>query len=141
MQRVRQDIPEPRIEIIPLLDVVFLLLTFFIFAIVVMVRIDTTSITLPEATDAPAVAPGPAMTISLDADAQLFIDAEPTTLESLREELPDLLETVPDARLFIAADERAPAGSLFELMDALQALGVSNLQFLRDPADDGSSAP
>lgn len=135
MQRVRHDIPEPRIEIIPLLDVVFLLLTFFIFAIVVMVRIDTTSITLPEASDAPAVAPGPAMTISLDADANLFIDAAPTTLESLREELPELLETIPDARLFIAADERAPAGSLFRLMDTLQSLGVSNLQFLRDPAE------
>ena len=137
MQRVRLDIPEPCLEIIPLLDVVFLLLTFFIFAIVVMVRLDTTSIELPPATDAPPVAPGPAMTITLDADSNLFIDAAPTTLDALRELLPGMLSEIPDARVFIAADTDVPAGSLFELMDSMQSIGITDLRFLREPSAGG----
>ncbi len=141
MQRVRHTIPEARLEIIPLLDVVFLLLTFFIFAIVVMVRLDTTLIELPPATGAPPVAPGPAMTITLDAESNLFIDAIPTTLDGLRAELPAMLTEIPDARLFIATDKNAPAGALFDLVDTMRELGVTDLRFLREPAADDGAEP
>ena len=46
MRPVRRSNFEPRLELMPLLDVVFLLLTFFISSFVVMIRADTRGVTL-----------------------------------------------------------------------------------------------
>lgn len=135
MLRVRRAIPEPRLELTPLLDVVFLLLTFFIFALVLTVRLDVTDIRLPEVRAGTPPERSATITVALDASGRVLIDGTPTPLESVPELLKQARESAPDAQVFIAADERAPSGDLFRLVDTLREAGVTDLRFLRLPAE------
>lgn len=142
MRRARRAISEPRLELTPLLDVMFLLLTFFIFAFVLMVRLDVTDIRLPVAQAGKGVERAPALTISIREDGSLSIANAPTTIEEVAGAIDAARAIEPKTQLFIAVDERAPAGVVFLLMDALRAAGHSDLRFLRAPAATaGSSSP
>ena len=52
MRAIRRTDHEMRIEIMPLIDVIFLLLTFFIYAMVLLVRAEMLPMELPEFTSA-----------------------------------------------------------------------------------------
>ena len=66
-RRVRRMGDDARVELTPMIDVVFLLLTFFVFSIVLMIRADVLDVQLPELTageNAERVTP---ITIAIDA--------------------------------------------------------------------------
>lgn len=134
MQRVRRQSEGVRLEMMPLIDVVFLLLTFFVFAMVLMVRLDVSEIRLPQgrAGEAP-LERAPAITVALASDGVLTINGEPTERDALIVTLRDLLETTPESLVFVAADGESTTDDLFALMDTLEAAGISDLRFLRRP--------
>jgi len=119
----------------PMIDVVFLLLTFFVFAMVVMVRLDVSEIRLPigRAGDAP-LEQAPAITVTLAADGSLTLNGETAEQSGLIDSLNGLLEKAPDSQVFIGADENSSTGDLFILMDTLRDAGISDLRFLRRPS-------
>ena len=83
MLTLRRPQNEPRIEIMPMIDVIFLLLTFFIYAMVLMVRAELLPLQLPEfASGQPATIP-PAVTISIDEQGSLFLNREPIILDEV----------------------------------------------------------
>lgn len=130
----RRPSPEARFELAPLLDVMFLLLTFFIFAFVIMVRLEVTDITLPPASQGRATDRAPAITLALASDGGLTINGRETSLETLALDLQAVIELRPEAQLLIATDVDARSGDLFELVDVLKAAGHVDLRFLRLPA-------
>ena len=104
----------------PLIDVVFLLLTFFIYAVAVMDRVDALPMetaTLPGAgrTEVP-----PAATISVDASGAVFLDREVVAMEDLIPELRQRLDAEPDTVVYIAA---ARDGVRDRLPDFLELYG------------------
>lgn len=137
MQRVRRDNSELRLDMLPMIDVVFLLLTFFIFAMVLMVRLDVSNIRLPVAASGEAqLERAPAITVGLDASGAVTLNGESIERGALPAALLGLLEEQPEGQVFIAADESAPTGDLFQLMDRLKEAGVSDLRFLRRPGGE-----
>ena len=120
----------------PLIDVVFLLLTFFVFAMVVMVRLDVSDIRLPVGAsgDAP-LERVPAITVTLSQEGELAVNGEPADRDTIVLTLNELREATPDARVFIAADDTSSTGDLFALKDRLKSAGISDLSFLRRPAE------
>ena len=71
----RRSPPEPTLELAPLLDVMFLLLTFFIFAFVIMVRLEVTDIRLPTASTGRGAERVPTVTLALNAEGEVTIKA------------------------------------------------------------------
>jgi len=124
---------EPRLELTPLMDVMFLLLTFFILAFVLMVRLEVTDIRLPGAGAGQTEQRQQAVVLALVEDGSLTIDGQPTTLDTLLTDLQARLDANPGAQLVIATDTESRSGRLFELMDALRAGGFADLRFLRLP--------
>jgi len=138
----RRPVPEPRLELTPLMDVMFLLLTFFIFAFVLMVRLEVTNITLPQASAGQQGAERvEAVVIALDAEGALTIDGQPTTIERLSSDLGARLEESPGAQLLIATDAESRSGVLFALVDALKGAGFSELRFIRQPEAQPAPPP
>jgi len=135
MQRVRRNTEGVRLDMMPMIDVVFLLLTFFVFAMVLMVRLDVSEIRLPVGRAGEGTLERtPAITVSLSTEGELAINGESTESNDLVDSLRGLLEASPDSEVFIAADEGSSTGDLFELMDTLKAAGISDLRFLRRPS-------
>lgn len=141
MRRARTTMPELRMELAPLIDVVFLLLTFFVFAMVLMVRAEVLDVTLPQlGAGAPADAPA-AVTIALDAEGNVFLNGEPVEAGVLIEQVRAALAERPEAPLHIAADTACPAGALLGVIDRLSEAGLGAFQLLGTPAEPPPASP
>lgn len=119
--------PPPVVEgtVLPLINVVFLLLIFFMLA----GRVAEPD---PPGVDPPPMAAGEdyaggQMTVALAADGTLTLDGEPVAAETIRGHL-DGRETVP--AVVVKADGAVAAGSLLEVLDALRAAGVDDLSLV-----------
>lgn len=137
--RVRRSSPEPRLELTPLIDVVFLLVTFFIFALALTVRLRVSEITLPAIGRGSPAPAEPRLILALSASGELRLDGQPVALESLGESLRARLGAGDSASLYIAPDEGAPTGTLMELLDTLGTEGIREIKFLRTPAEPGAA--
>ena len=82
----------------PLIDVVFLLLTFFVFAMVLMVRLDVSDIRLPvgAAGDSP-LERAPAITVTLSDEGELAVNGDPAEPDTIVQTLNELLQEQPDS--------------------------------------------
>ena len=90
MQPARRNDYAVRVEMLPLIDVVFLLLTFFIYSMVVMVRAEVLPVTLnPLATGAPAT-PDQVQAITVDHAGNLFLNRQPVGRDNLDVRLAEL---------------------------------------------------
>ena len=115
-----------RIELIPLLDVVFLLLVFFIYAILSMSVHQGVRVTLP-------VASGEAqqktiVRIVLDAKNTLALDGAPCDMNDCVKRVAERVRRVPSAVL-IHGDRQAALGIGIELLSRLRKAGVSSVAF------------
>lgn len=136
MRRARRTSPEVRMEMAPLIDVVFLLLTFFVFAMLLMVRAQVLDVTLPKLGSGAPAQDTAAVTITLDEKGHAFLDEEPTERAALIDALRAKLAQQPDAKINLAADTGCPAGDLLAVIDELSKAGYGNFQLFGRPADD-----
>lgn len=149
MLRARRTTVAPSVEITPLIDVVFLLLTFFVFALILTVRMDATDIRLPEVRSGADQPSGVRPTvIGMTAEGELTMAdltlagaGEPIGPEIAERIRLTLLETAglasqteqPLPTLMLAIDEQARHGRILELLDALRESGISDFRYLRSP--------
>lgn len=134
MPRRTRRIDEPRLELIPLLDVIFLLMTFFIFALMLTARLEVTDIKLPVTVIKGAdISGGVPVVIGLKADGSLVLDQQPSTLDAIAEHVKQAREADEKTQVFVAPDAEARNADLFSLIDALAKVGVRDLRFLRKP--------
>ncbi|SFP88497.1 outer membrane transport energization protein ExbD [Nitrosomonas cryotolerans] len=115
-----------RIEIIPMIDVMFFLLATFILASLSMQHLDSLPVNLPQgkaeklSTDTP-------VTLTLTSDSKIFINRTSVTLETLAATLKPLLHD-SQQQLIVSADNEAPQGIVVQAM--LQARAAGAQQFL-----------
>lgn len=133
MRRVRRTTPELRLELTPLIDVVFLLLTFFVFAMVLMVRAEVLGVDLPEIAAGEAGERAEMVTVTLDAEGRAFVDGEETPVEVVAAAVARARDAKGGAEVLIAVDEGARAGTLVEVADALTAAGITAFGVLGTP--------
>lgn len=141
MIRFRRTSPEVRFEMTPLIDVIFLLLTFFIFALVLMVRANVLDVALPEVGSGPA-AGGTTVTIAINKANLLFVDGEPVDRDALVETVRAAMADQPGARLVIAADRASASGALIGLADLLSREGLGEFSIIGvEPGTEQGGAP
>lgn len=142
MRHVRRSAPEVRLELAPLLDVVFLLLTFFVFSIVLMVRADTLDVRLPELTAGSRASGVQAITIAIDAEGRTYVDGEATPVEGVPEAVRALRASRgEEAALLVAVDERGSAGDLLRLTNVLSGAGLGEFSVLGRSGGSGEGEP
>ena len=116
-----------RVEMLPLIDVVFLLLVFFIYAMLSMVLHRGLKVDLP-AVGSSSIEHSDYIAITIDADNNLFLDKEPTHIEGLADRVLARrgAETKP---VFINGDQKADLGLAIELLDDLKKAGIAEVSF------------
>jgi biopolymer transport protein ExbD len=139
MRRLRRLNTTTTIELTPMIDVVFLLLTFFIFSIALMVRADVLGVSLPDLTSGVEAERVEPITVTLRSDGSVSLMGEAVAREGLVEAIRTLLQRRPDAPVLLGAEVEGGAGQLIELAEALVGAGITRFSVVgrRAPADSG----
>lgn len=127
MLTLRRTQHESRIEMMPLIDVVFLLLTFFIYAMVLMVRAEIVPMQLKEFESGSPTTVPPAVTVSIDHSGSLFINREMVEMDQIILRLQEMKKDEPSTIIYLAAEERGTTDRLptfLELYDKLSLAGL-----------------
>src|ERR1700751_4342259 len=104
MQIRQRPIKRARIEIIPMIDVIFFLLVFFMVSSLAMTRINSVPVSLPK-TSASAHAQKQNFVLTIKKDGNLFINQSPSTLKTIRTQLAYEMKQHPQDVVVIHADE------------------------------------
>jgi biopolymer transport protein ExbD len=128
------NIPSPRsrkrarIEIIPLIDVIFFLLATFMMVSLSMVKNSGIKVNLPAAaaTSAPQEH-NDRTTISVTKNGDLYFNKEQMPLDQLPARLQQLKNVQPDPKVFINGDEKAFFGAAVEVLDDLRKAGITKV--------------
>ena len=128
--RRRRHRRRPLISLTPLIDVVFILLVFFMLA---SSFLDWRSIDLdaPGRTGAAASLSG-ALLVEVRPDG-LRLSGQPITLDALTERVDDLLNRRPEQRVLVRPMAGVSLQEVVAVLDRLSAAGVDDLSLLRDP--------
>ncbi|MBU4500120.1 MAG: biopolymer transporter ExbD [Gammaproteobacteria bacterium] len=115
-----------RIEIIPMIDVMFFLLATFMLASLSMQNLDSIKVNLPQGQAEKLKLEQP-LTLTLTADSRILVNQTPVTLETLAATLRPLIR---DARqnVVVSADNDAPQGLVVQAM--LRAREAGAVHFL-----------
>ncbi|MBI3010845.1 MAG: biopolymer transporter ExbD [Candidatus Omnitrophica bacterium] len=125
----------PRVEMIPLIDMFFLLLVFFIFGVFSMTLQQGLIVDLPKAETSVSTTKEDVVTISLPAEGGLFINRLPVALKSLAATLRQ--HSMPrESMVVINADRQVPHGTVMAVLDAVRLAGLQRVSF--QTAETGS---
>ncbi|SMG51387.1 ExbD/TolR family protein [Paraburkholderia susongensis] len=112
-----------RIEIIPMIDVMFFLLATFMLASLAMQRLDAVRINLPSGRAQPINASEP-LTISVDGNDAVSVNRHIVRVDQVEAEVKRLLR--PDGNVIIAADDHAGHGAVVQAMLAARRAGAEH---------------
>jgi len=120
----------PRIEMLPLIDIVFLLLVFFIYAMLSMAVHQGLRLDLPESTAASQSEESPfSLTIQSDAvgGITLSLNEQPIPLSQLAKRLGLPSHNTKETSVLIFAEEDINYQQLYQVLDELKKCGISNI--------------
>jgi biopolymer transport protein ExbD len=115
-----------RIEIIPMIDVMFFLLATFMLASLSLQNLHSLPVNLPQGKAAPIQAKTP-VTLTITKDSTIMLDKTMVTLETLSATLQPMLMG-PESSVIVAADSAAPYGITVKAM--IQARDAGAQHFL-----------
>jgi biopolymer transport protein ExbD len=113
-----------RIEIIPMIDVMFFLLVTFMLASLSMQSLNSITVNLPQG-DAPNLQHKEPVSLTITKDSKIFLDKTPTTLATLAFTLKSMLQGA-DKGVVVNADGAAPEGIVVEAMLQARRAGVEH---------------
>ena len=112
--RKSREFKKGRIEIIPMIDVMFFLLATFMLASLSMQDLNSLPVNLPQGKAEKLTATHP-VTLTIAKDSQIQINKTPVTLDTLAAVLKPLLVGGP-ANVIVSADNDAPQGVVVQSM-------------------------
>ncbi|MBW2147581.1 MAG: biopolymer transporter ExbD [Deltaproteobacteria bacterium] len=122
-KRTRRNV---RIEIIPLIDIMFLLLVFFIYAMLSMSVHRGIAVELPFAKNS-LIEKRSYHDISIARSGALFLDTVPVTLKELPAVLAGLKHKDPGVEIRISGDRKSAYEMIVRVMDAVRGAGIRKI--------------
>ena len=116
-----------RIEIIPLIDVIFFLLATFVLFTLSLNKTGGLSVALPAAATGEARDPGGSITLSIRDDGTLGWDKELITLDQFLIRLQAYRQTQPDGKVLINGDENAMFSQVRYVVDEVRKAGIGKV--------------
>ncbi|UJP06406.1 MAG: biopolymer transporter ExbD [Nitrosomonas sp.] len=117
--------PEATIDMAPLIDIVFILLIFFMVT-TTFVKDMKLDLERPKANSAVA-ASSKAIRLFIDRSGDTYLDGEPVRLWLIQSKLRDLLSTSANKIVLVITDEGVPAGRLVEVVDQARLAGAESV--------------
>lgn len=115
----------PRLMIIPMIDIIFFLMVFFLFSTLQMVYQKSMPVNLPVASSSHQEAPKP-VDITLMKDGTISIGDTVVSIEEIKPRVEQLADKA-DTPVILRADENVEHGKVIKVMDEIKSAGVTKL--------------
>ncbi len=125
----RRPRKKARIEIIPLIDIMFFLLACFMMVSLSMATTKSVKVNLPTAQSADPDRHPNTVVISVDAAGGIFLDKRPLGRNELQNELTRRHGADPALRVLITGDTDARHGALLGVLDRVRLTGIQSVAF------------
>ncbi len=129
--RDRRIEKQPELMIIPMIDIMFFLLVFFMLATIYMVEMKTIPIKLPTAVHS-SIEQKSSFAISLKADGSIWLEDKPTNIKTLLMQAKLEQKRNPNFAVIIRADKNIDYGKVVNLLDQMRGAGVSRFGLATD---------
>ncbi len=134
-RRRRRELKAPEIMLSPMIDMIFLLLVFFVVSTMYMSEIKTIPIRLPVAKHSENVSKSN-FNVTVKQDGTLYLDESQIDLEMLVKNA--AIESKRDSSfsVIIRAEDDAPYKIIIQLMDKLKGAGVTRFGLATDTGEN-----
>ena len=126
-----------RIEIIPLIDIMFFLLASFMMASLSMMRLQSIRMNLPTATVARKDTKPDMVNLTVDQLGNISIDKQPYDFIAVQNLLSNKFSTNASLPVYIAGNEEATHGMIIHVLDLVKGVGIQNVSFAIAPSNPG----
>ena len=124
-----------QLDMTPLIDVVFLLLIFFMLSTSLSVN-PGIKIDLPKATAEQVKKKKTTLRVAIEAGGRIFLEGKKLSLEQLRDKFVAVSKSSgDDALVVIEADKKVYHGLVVKVMDAAKSSGLNKLAIATQPED------
>jgi biopolymer transport protein ExbD len=129
----------PRVEVVPLIDVIFCILTVFLLSGLQATRQQAINVAIPQARNSETQI-GERLLVSLDAEGQISIDKQPYLPDALRQRVRGYLVDKPNGSVVLYADKQVRYERVIEIMDTLRGIAGEKVALAtEDPAETPAS--
>lgn len=118
-----------RIEIIPLIDIMFFLLASFMMVSISQVHMKGQKVDLPTGVSGDVQSKKDYISLSVDKDGYTYFDKERIPLEEVLPRLSKLYAVNPEAKVFVRGDREALHGNVTRVLDQIRSSGYTKISF------------
>ncbi|MGE0433717.1 MAG: MotA/TolQ/ExbB proton channel family protein [Planctomycetota bacterium] len=134
--RRRHDTPPAVVDIAPLIDVVFILLIFFLVT-TTFITDQGIDVSRPDARTATAL-PDASLRLSIGASGTVYVDGESLPLAAVADRVAQFLRGEPSGSVIVIPDRDVSAGRLVAVIDAARAGGARHVSIAATPVQSVS---
>ena len=116
---------QTQVDISPLIDMVFILLIFFMVS-TTFVKDMKLDLDRPGASSAGA-ANSKAIRVYIDNKSKVYVDGQPTRVRVLQSKVRELLKTGGASSVLVVTDKNVPADKLIEVVDSCRLAGAKDV--------------
>lgn len=120
--RIDENLPQPMLS--PMIDMIFLLLVFFIVSTMYMTELKTIPVKLPVAAHTENIT-STTFAVTLKDDGSMYLNKEPVSTEILLEKVKTAAASDSNFSVVLRADKNVEYGLVIQLMDKLKGAGVT----------------
>lgn len=123
---------KPSIMIIPMIDIIFFLLVFFMMSMLSMTARHTLDLNLPRASSAELTA-AKSLPVSITRDGTIYVEKEKISRENFLRRIELEKERNPEMTVLLSADARSEHGDFLFVLDKLNAAGIQKISIAAEP--------
>jgi|SRR4051794_13748106 len=118
-----------RIEIIPLIDIMFFLLASFMMVSLSQVHMKGMKVNLPTGVSGETQNKRDYISLSVDRDGYFYFDKTRMEIDKLQETLQQVHQMDPDAKVFVRGDKESIHGNVIRLLNIVRSAGFYKMAF------------
>jgi biopolymer transport protein TolR len=123
------------INLVPLIDVLLVILFFYMIITPMMSR--GLDVNLPKS-EANTVKQEDRVVLTVTRSQELFVEQERVNVSKLKDVLDSIRKSKPLVNVYLRADKDAPYGAVVQVMDVVKRAGIDRLGMVTEPASGGN---
>ena len=120
LYNLNQNQDQYEINILPMIDVIFAILTFFIISSLYLIKLETIPLNLPRASTS-SISKDEFINVSISSNEKIFLNSEEIGLKSLNLEL-QKINIQNNKKVIISGDKDVDYGRIIEVLDELRKI-------------------